>query len=173
MKNKKASDKIISVYWFAILIIVSGAIIYMTAIFYGAPYDIREVEANVFASKIANCLSDKGKIRGDVISDGKFVLTEDNFLEICRLRFNTEETWKDVQYFSDIEFYSVNNLNQPIYSLSAGNKNFASACNIDEEGKKKLVQCVEKRMYSVGENIQDQYLIKITSAIRKTEKNAQ
>ena len=50
--NKKGTDKIISVYWFTILFIVAGAIVYMAAAFYGEPYDVREIEANILINQI-------------------------------------------------------------------------------------------------------------------------
>ena len=62
LTDKKGTDKIISVYWFAVLFIVAGGIVYMTAIFYGEPYDVREIEANLLTNQIADCLSEGGKL---------------------------------------------------------------------------------------------------------------
>jgi len=42
-KNKRGMEKIVSIYWFAILIIVAGGIIYMVSIFYGDPYDVGQL----------------------------------------------------------------------------------------------------------------------------------
>ncbi len=51
IKNKRG-DKILSLYWFAVLIIVAGGIFGMVYVFYGSPYDVREIEANVLLNKI-------------------------------------------------------------------------------------------------------------------------
>ena len=61
MKNKKG-DKIISVYWFAILFIVAAAVVYMAALFYGAPYDARGIESDILTNQIADCLSQGGSL---------------------------------------------------------------------------------------------------------------
>ena len=50
--NKKGGDKIISVYWFAIIFIVATGIVYMVLSFYGKPYDIREIEVDLLTDKI-------------------------------------------------------------------------------------------------------------------------
>ena len=40
----RRGEKYLSVYWFVILAIVAGGIIAMVFVFYGKPYDIREIE---------------------------------------------------------------------------------------------------------------------------------
>ena len=52
--NKRGAEKIISVYWFVILFLVAGTIAYSVSIFYGNPYDVREIESNILANKIAD-----------------------------------------------------------------------------------------------------------------------
>ena len=58
--NKIGADKILSVYWFAILFIVASGIFAMVYIFYGSPYDVRDIESNALKMQIANCLSQGG-----------------------------------------------------------------------------------------------------------------
>lgn len=62
MKNKRGTDKMLSIYWFVILTIVAGGIFAMVYIFYGSPYDVRGVESEIFAERIADCISRQGVI---------------------------------------------------------------------------------------------------------------
>ena len=55
--NNKRGDKILSIYWFAILLIIAGGIFGMVYVFYGTPYDVREIETRVLTNQIADCIS--------------------------------------------------------------------------------------------------------------------
>jgi len=170
IKNKKG-DKIISVYWFAILIIVAGGIFGMVYIFYGAPYDVREIEANVLTNQIADCVSYAGRINIDLISKGQAVSkTGEDFLKLCHLNFKSEE-WQDEQYYTEIKIYNLGDLNNPALSISAGDNKWLSSCVLQEKNKaERLAKCVRKSFYSI-DNSNNQYIIKILGVVRKAEKN--
>ena len=164
IKNKKATDKIVSIYWFAILFIVAAAVVYMTIIFYGSPYDTREIEADILTNKIANCLSQKGYLN-EAALDGNF---QNNFFEQCSLNFNTEDVydWKEQgQYYTkiDVSNFSSSNI---LSSFDAGNINLKEFCN---QGKNSPI-CIERSFYSIDKQ-NNQYKINILSIVRKTEKN--
>lgn len=163
--DKKGTDKILSVYWFAILFIVAGGIVYMTFIFYGEPYDVREIEASILTNQIADCLSQGGKLVEEWDK-----LDNDNFLEKCHLTFNVEDTkaWKDDQYYVNIDFQKFDTGDSAREPITNGNINLKQFC--DQEGKN-LPVCVERSFYTLDEE-NSQYVIKILSVVRKTEKNA-
>lgn len=154
--NKTGAEKIISVYWFAILFIVAAAIVYMVSSFYGKPYDIRELEAKILADKIAECLSVGGYINENWVN-----FNNDNFLSQCRLNFNVEEThgWNDDQYYIEIK------ISEKI--ISVGNSNLKDFC-LQEEN---FPICFEKSLYAIDKQ-NNNYKIDILSIVRKTEKNA-
>ncbi len=58
--SKIGGDKVLSIYWFAIIVIVAGGVFGMAYNFYGAPYDVRELEGDVLSNKIADCISSQG-----------------------------------------------------------------------------------------------------------------
>jgi len=171
--NKQGADKVLSMYWFLILIIVAGGIIGMVFTFYSHPYDVREIEANVLTNKISDCLSQDGNLNSNLIdNEGNF--SEDfklNFLKNCNLNFNTEEIYKGKeQYYTEINFYKEDNLENSVFNISKGNKDYISDCEISKVKEyKRNVQCVKRDFYSL--NGKDLYLIKILSIVRKTEKN--
>jgi len=163
--NKKGTDKILSIYWFAILFIVAGGIFAMVYSFYHHPYDVREIEANLMVNHVADCLSSGGMLKSEIILDSVF---EDNFMEICALNFEVEEgeLQDEIQYYLEVNFYESEN---NFFSLSKGNLNLVSSCGLQEDnGEERLAKCVERDFYSLdGEKL---YLIKILSIVRKTEK---
>jgi|TARA_B100001971_G_scaffold201305_1_gene213881 hypothetical protein len=161
--NKKATDKILSIYWFIILFIVVAAIVYMVSVFYGEPYDVREIEANVMINNVADCITKNGKLKEDFKEES----FKQNFLEKCNLNFNTEKIYdweKQEQYWINISIYDFST-EKFSFEIPKGNVNLKEFCN-----KGNSVKCVEREFYTLDkDNIQ--YTIKILSIIRKTEKN--
>jgi hypothetical protein len=172
MKNKKGGDKIISVYWFAILFIVAAAVVYMVSSFYGAPYDVREAEADILIDKVADCISEGGYLKNNVLSEG----FSGNFMGICSLNFETEDyrDWKTVgQYYVELEIFEFNTTSL-VLSLQEGNSELKDFCELKGES---LPVCLERSFYLVDNlgngqtGTQSQYQINVLSVVRKTEKN--
>lgn len=175
MRNKKGTDKILAIYWFVVLTIVAGGIFAMVYVFYGNPYDVRGVESEVLAERIADCISRQGTINSDFFAGGDFNQDIKNtFSERCNFNFNVEEGYREtMQYFYRVEIYSIDNLATPVFNFYDGNINWESECYIKKDNNKeyaRLAKCTEKRFYAVGEG-NKQYLIKILSVIGKSEKN--
>lgn len=165
--RKKGAEKIMSVYWFAILFIVAAAIVYMVAAFYGKPYDVRNTEAELLADKIADCVSYAGYMR-----DG--VMTQDfktNLLQNCNITFNVEDQfgWKQQeQYFLEIDFYDFGSYpGQSVFNASAGNSNLKDLCSLNGG---KLPLCLSRQMYVIDKQGK-QYIVNIFTIIGKVEKN--
>ena len=171
-KNRKGGDKVISVYWFVILILVAGGVYAMVSSFYNYPYDVREVEAELMTNKIADCLSASGQLNSDIFGEEGFNQEfEDNFLDECEINLNSELDINGVlQYYFKIDFYSEDNLENSVFEIVYGNKALPASCDIQEEKEyKREAKCVEDNFFSSHEN--KLYLIKILSIVKKTEKN--
>ncbi|MCK5149778.1 hypothetical protein KAJ87_02540 [Candidatus Pacearchaeota archaeon] len=169
-KNKRG-DKIISVYWFAILILVAGGISAMVFVFYNQPYDVREIEANILTNNIADCLSQGGYLRDEFFDGENFLLNETNFLEKCELNFEVEEIWEEEQYYVKVEIYQISDLNNPVFNFDYGNEKWVVNCVFQEEKEfEKLSECYERRFYCLDKS-GNQHLIKILSVINKGDKN--
>lgn len=166
LKNKKA-NKIISVYWFAILFIVAAAIAYMVISFYGEPYDIREAEVYALTNKVAGCLSDAGYLEERALS-AEF---KENFMEKCKLNFEIEDIygWREQgQYYVEINLSNFST-NQSISTIKEGNEALKTDCGLKGKG---FPVCLERSLYVVDRE-KNQYQIDILSIVRKTEKNVQ
>lgn len=168
LKNKRG-DKILSVYWFAILLLVAGGLFAMVYVYYSSPYDIREIEANLLMNQVADCVSYAGKLKEGLVSEGKF--SEDfknNILRECNLNFKTTEN--EEQYYIELNFYKVEDLAKSPFLMSAGNSKWKSQCRIQrDKEEEKLPKCIEKSFYSLDSN--NQYIIRILAAVDNGEKN--
>jgi hypothetical protein len=166
----KRGDELLSIYWFLIMAIVAGGIFAMVYVFYGTPYDIRGVEARILTNQIADCISYNGKINTNLISNGVPTNNKD-FLNSCNLNFNSTE-WDNEQYYSEVSLYKLEDLNTPILDINKGDNDWLTSCSVQEnKAQNKLATCLEKSFYSVDDK-DNQYIIKILSVVRKTEKNA-
>ncbi len=176
MKNKRGTDKILSIYWFVVLTLIAGGVFAMVYVFYGPPYDVREIESDIFAQRIADCLSRKGTLNHNLfVEEGFNTEIGNTFSGDCNFNFEVEEGYgEEIQYFYRVEFYNVRDLENPAFSFYDGNNNWEMDCYIKKENNKeyrKLAKCTEKRLYALDED-ENQYLIKILSVIGKSEKNA-
>ena len=169
--NKIGTEKIISIYWFVILFIVAAAIVYMTASFYGKPYDTRQIEVELLSDKAADCISYAGFLREGVLTQG----FNDNFLETCDINFGAEDSygWTDEsEYFLQINFYDFDSYQDAsqnsLFEVSAGNQKLKDFCQL--KGKSFPI-CLERRFYTLDKD-GEKYIVKINSAVKKIEKNS-
>tara|TARA_Y100000310_G_scaffold273513_1_gene289011 strand:+ start:39 stop:560 length:522 start_codon:yes stop_codon:yes gene_type:complete len=171
----RRGEKVVSVYWFAILFIVAGAVVYMVGVYYGEPYDVREMEAGLLINQVADCLTEGG-FAGVLSEEYK----GNNLLDTCKINLEVEDTesWDDDQFYLEIKVsdFMVSDLilipsgiGDPIDETSFGNSNLKSNC--DKEGRNFPI-CLERSFYTVDESGTNSYAIKILSVVRKTEKNA-
>jgi hypothetical protein len=174
--NKKGTEKFLGAYWFGILFIVAGAVVYMAAVFYGAPYDVRELEANALVNQVADCLTENGKLKQDVFVEGEeggFSVNE-NFLESCALNFEVEEykDWKDDQFYVEVNFFNFKDYNGLGYREKPNmKKGEDSLRDISVPEKTTFPYFVEREFYTLNFEENEKFIVKIKSIIRKTEKN--
>lgn len=161
LRNRKG-EEVLSLYWFALIIIVAGGIFGMVWIFYGNTYDIRDIEANLLIDKIADCISYGGKIDDSIISNGEVIQFD---FSQCHLNFDGEEE----EFFYKVEIYKFEDLENPCFEKNAGNLNLEAAYSINEYSEN-LPTGAEKSFYSL-DNLENQYVIKILTVVRKIKQN--
>lgn len=156
-----------SIYWFAILLIVAVAIVYMVSSFYGESYDIREMEADALVYQVSNCL-----IPNLYLEESYF--TSEDFLSSCKITLNVEDygTWKNEEQFFVSVLVSDFLDGSVIFSSQEGNVNLNDFCSLQKSGhEKKLPYCLDRKIYSVSESGK-QYFVNVHVVIDKGEKNA-
>ena len=171
-RNKKG-DKLLSVYWFAILVIVAVGIVLMVNTFYGDTYDVRNVESRILAQKAADCIYFGGKFNPELFSSGDLFRDDfrDNFLEKCNLNFSTGQEFVRSPYYIEVNFYSEGDTRNSKFSISAGNQNWKSDCSLNVKDKSNLATCTNESFYSITDS-GSIYLVKILSIVGKVDQNA-
>lgn len=162
--NKRGAEKTISIYWFAILIIVAGAVIYMVSLVYGQPYDVRQVETEILASNIADCVAEGGYLKEGILTES-FAQT---FLNKCKLNLESPDiSQSEGEYYIEVSFYDFETNKMVGQDIKEGNPRLKLGCEI--EGKK-LPVCSLKRFYVI-DNSQKSYKIDILTIVNKVGKN--
>ena len=163
--NKTGGEKTISVYWFAILVIVAAAVIYMVVSVYGMPYDIRETESGLLAKNIADCISEGGYLKEKVLGDSSF---HENFLKKCNINLETDDFPNSKgEYYIEVSFYDFDTGKKIDSNIIKGNMNLKAGCEL--KGKTQPV-CLNQSFYVIDKE-QKKYQIDIITIVNKAEKN--
>jgi hypothetical protein len=170
LKNKKG-EKLISLYWFVILTLVAGGIFLMVNSFYNSPYDVRELESNILADKVVDCIYSGGEISPLLLGPGnKFKDSfRDNFMALCSLTFDTKEKWDPEPHFVKIVFYGDERKLSTFYNITAGNRNYEEDC-FAEESYEEFAKCSKKEFYATSSEGRT-YFVEVLAATGKTEEN--
>ncbi len=164
--DKEGSETTITIYWFAILIIVAVAIVYMISSAYGKPYDVRGIEADILANNIADCISEGGYLREGTLTDSSF---KANFLKQCKLNFKVEESFAkgNGEYYVEVIAYDFDTNKRTNSDISYGNPALRQYCEL--KGKT-LPACTQKNIYLLDSQ-QNKYGVTIVAVVNKADKN--
>ena len=75
-KSKKGGEKLLSVWWFFILIIVGVGIVAGVIIHFGAEVNVKGLEAHILSDKIMNCIGEGNFLKGEVLQKDFDILKE-------------------------------------------------------------------------------------------------
>ena len=180
--NRRGSERMLIVYWFAIIIIVSVAIVSMVNMFYGSNYDVQSIETKILGDVIANCLTQGGLLKDQV-------LVMDS-LDSCLLDFTSQEE----KYFVKVEFFDFDSCNvdqqsctqELRSSLFLGNDALLSYCD-QAKGVQGTPACSQRWLYVLSqetvtiseqgkeqgksEAVKKQVMIHVTSIVNKVKEN--
>lgn len=143
MKNKKAGEKWLSIWWIFVLVIIGGVIVIGVLVYYSADINIKEIEADILAERIVRCLVDNGYLRQDFVEEKEF----DVFKE-CNLK--REVFGKGSNYFFNI---SLKNERGNLYredrkDIIEGDTSFEEDCGIEKTMRAKhYPRCSAKNGY--------------------------
>ena len=172
--NKKADERLLSIYLFIIYIIVSIGIVSGVLVFHGAGLDVREIEAEILSEKIIDCLVDNGELVKGVLEE------EFNLKEFCNIELNdnTESYKGEEQIGVEVKFFDFNSCNKNAdeqincadnlrNKLEIGRKDLFGFCDLEGD---KLPKCSKKSIYVL--NNEKGVMLKVLSVVRRIEKNA-
>jgi len=66
--NSRGGERVLSIYWFLIFLVVAIAVVSGVYIFFSKPIDVREAEAGILNDKLINCFIENGKLKNFEIS---------------------------------------------------------------------------------------------------------
>ncbi len=78
--NKKAGEKILSIWWFFCLILVGAITVLVITTYFGAFVDTRGIDANSMYEKIMDCIVKNGYLNAEFLT-----MENEKILEICNL----------------------------------------------------------------------------------------
>jgi len=132
--NKQA-EKLLSIWWFFVLGVIAGGIVIGVLIYSSADVNIKEVESNVLAERIIDCLIDNGNLKEDIFEENF------NILDFCNL--NSRVFGVGSNFYFNISVYDSEKL---IFNVSKGSLSFEEDCKIQEEvDAKHFPRCSEKQ----------------------------
>jgi len=159
-QNKKAGERVLSIYLFIIYIIVAIGIVSGVIIFHGTSLDVREKEAGILSDKVIDCLVEQGQLKKEILN------TDIDLISFCNFNFkdNTEKYKGEERYAVKVEIidFETNNVEKTL--SIAGNSEFLEFCN--EKGDK-IPKCNEKKLYVLDG--QNKFILRIVSAVGKVE----
>lgn len=68
LKNKKAGEKLLTIWWFIVLGVIGGAIGIGIMIYFSATVNTNSVEAGILGERIINCISENGYLKNNVLN---------------------------------------------------------------------------------------------------------
>lgn len=135
LRNKKA-EKLLSIWWFLVIIVVFGAIVAGVYLFFSTDIDIREAESAILSDRISNCLASNGYL------EEEFLEEDFDLFEYCGLDENVLDSSK---FFVKVEIF--NETGNEIKKFESGAKALEADCKIwldPEIEAKEYPRCVEK-----------------------------
>ncbi|MBS3073008.1 hypothetical protein J4477_04200 [Candidatus Pacearchaeota archaeon] len=150
----KRGEKLFSIWWFIIIIIVGLGIITGVNLFYSFNLDVRSLESDILANKVIKCVADSGGINVDILNEDFDLYSK------CEISQSVLENNKYFVKISVMDFFSGNVLIEHKY----GNNVFERDCEI----KSKLIaqnypECSEKTVYVIDSD-GNKYLINVLTA---------
>lgn len=77
-KNKKAGEKLLTIWWFIVLGVIGGGIGIGVMIYFSATVNTNGVEAGILGERIMNCISENGYLKNNVLNGSFDIFKECN-----------------------------------------------------------------------------------------------
>ncbi len=96
--NKKAGEKILSIWWFICLILVGAVVVLVATTYFGAFVDTRDIDSSMMYEKIMDCVVKNGYINQEIINIDKEMI-----FDFCNLNKNNFE--ESSPFFFNLRIY--------------------------------------------------------------------
>lgn len=145
--NKKAGEKLLSIWWIFVLLVIGGGILIGVILYYSTDINIKGIEAEILTERIINCITDNGYLKAEVLADNF------NITEKCRL--DTEVFSMGSNFYFNLSVYKDKDL---IKNIIAGDNSIEKDCIIEQKIKaehfpvcfeQKEIALIDDKTYSV------------------------
>jgi hypothetical protein len=170
MINKKG-EKLLSLYWFLILTIIVVGVVIMVKTFYGNPYDVRTLEAEILNNHISNCISSGGRMNTLLIWPGTGQYQEsfkDTFPDKCKIDLAGHNEFDPIEYYVEVNLYNKFE-KKSFATFFNGNKNWIGDCQASNQYKN-LAVCFNSTFYS-SDNVGNLYRVEVLTIVHKIKEN--
>jgi hypothetical protein len=117
--NKKASEKLLSIWWFFVLGVIGGGIVLGVFIYYSADTAVKSVEADILINNLINCVSHEGYFNDNVLNETF------NFFNECNL--NKRMFSIGSFYYFNVSIYDKDYL---VYNKTGGDYSLEADCRV-------------------------------------------
>jgi len=152
MKNKKAIEKIMTIWWFFIWVIIIVCVVINVAIFTNREIDYRKIDATILANKISLCISQE---KVDLFQDN---IKEEDFVKNCSFY---EDTFTEGIHAAKITIYDKSKNFEK--NLVLGSEDMFVQCKIKEDTKANQYPDCDSREILIVKKTKD-YVVNITTA---------
>jgi len=141
ISSKKGDSKLLSVWWFAVLVFIAVGIVIGVMIFFSGKLDVRLLEAEALANRVADCLSENGYISREFLAD------KSKIFDLCSL--NGDILNKSGNYFLKISLADASTKKESSPAAVFGNAAFEADCKIGAGmlEARYYPRCVTKQFY--------------------------
>lgn len=136
LRTKKSSERVLSLFWLFVLIVIGVFVCGGVILFYSSEQDVRKLESEILASRVVDCLSENGQLSLE-LSDDKEIL-KSNLLEKCKLN---EQVFIENDIYLGLGFYNENHGLD--YTISIGDAGYAVYCGVEA---KEDLECTEENL---------------------------
>jgi hypothetical protein len=142
--NKKASEKLLTIWWFFVLIVIGVGVVSATWLFYNSGVNVKSIESEVLLDRINSCLNDINRLNDN------FLKSDFNLEEECKLNKKVLENGK---FLSQIYIYNVGN---KIVSIELGNPSLKKDCEVKKViSTKHYPECSMKNISYYSKSLSD------------------
>ena len=150
LKNKKAGEKLLSIWWIFVLVLIAGTVVIAVGIYYSAEINVNRAEAEILAQRIIMCISDTGKLNFPVSPNSN----QQEFVDTGHLNKNIENIFENCDInqslFGNGSFYikiDILDGEKVVNAISLGQGSFFKDCLIEDRiSAKHYPRCSKKEI---------------------------
>jgi len=151
LMNKKAEERFLTPWMFIVWILIGVAIVIGVLLFNSAKIDVRKTEADIFTTRLADCMTDTGYlIKG---------ITKDNVFEVCGLE---KDSILNGNYYFEISAKEIESGIYLIDLIEKGKRDLKLQCQLKETAKAEEFAECSKRTFKVYNNLEDKKLVLVS-----------